>query len=115
MRDDDEANKTFSFVPSVIKEMWKSDKHLKTLYRTVQAHCQLRNKDFNTIAVHIAEFRAMIRLEARARRDIRRYQATEKKLLVKYKFEDWLKNRFYNEKGIKANLLPMIAKITWNL
>jgi hypothetical protein len=99
MRDDDEVNKTFSFIPSVIKEMWKSDKHLKTLYRTVQAYCQLRNKDFNTIAVHIAEFRAIIRLEARARRDIRRYQASEEKLLVKYTFEDWLKNRFYQEKG----------------
>src|SRR5690242_8279437 len=42
MRDEDTVNAVLGYVPSVIKELWKSDKNLKSLYKTVQRYCELR-------------------------------------------------------------------------
>ena len=90
-------NTTYGYVPSVIKDLWQTDKHLKSLYRTVQHYCEQESKDFNTIAIHIAEFRAIVRLGARIRRQIRKSKAALTSSKTEYTFDDWLNHRVFNE------------------
>jgi hypothetical protein len=87
-------------VPSVIKEMRERDKRIKSLFDLVKAYCILRKADFNHIAVHIAEYRAVNNL-------IRRFQRETIKLslamsTVRYTFEDWLQNKFWREKSLSG-------------
>ena len=70
MRDIDEENKAAGYVPTKIAELWEADKELKTLYNSVDRYCSLHAKDFNTIAIHIAEYRAVNKLIRKIRRDI---------------------------------------------
>jgi hypothetical protein len=99
MRDEDVVNNTSGYVPSVIKELWLSDRRLKSLYQVVQVYCQLRNRDFNTVAAHMAEYRAVIRLQSRMRRQMRKYKEPGAPVSKPYTFEDWLENRFYHMKN----------------
>ena len=62
MRDIDEEKNSMGYVTTKIGEIWKSDKSLKTCYKSIEQYCLLRSKDFNPIAVHIAEYRAMNKL-----------------------------------------------------
>jgi len=99
MHDDDKENKTFSYVPSAIQELWRRDKRLKSLYNVIHKYSATRNKDFNTIAIHIAEFRAINKLISRIRKDINsQRKAAENNKGIAYTFEDWLNNKFYNER-----------------
>jgi hypothetical protein len=79
MRDID--GDVYGYVPTKVIDEWKSDKRLKSLYNSVFYYCQNRSKEFNVIAVHIAEYRAIIKLIARLRRKINRkpvFQTEEK-------------------------------------
>ena len=62
MRDIDTEKNAYGYVPTKIGDIWKSDKRLKTCYNSINKYCQLRSKKINTIAVHIAEYRAMNKL-----------------------------------------------------
>ena len=72
MRDIDEEKNSMGYVTTKIGEIWKSDRSLKTCYKSVQQYCLLRSKDFNTVAVHIAEYRAMNKLVALKNNSIRK-------------------------------------------
>lgn len=101
MRDHETIKGTSGYVPSYVKGVWMADKSLKSLYNAVKHYCEMSSKDFNTIAIHIAEYRAINKLCAKIRMDIN----TEKKSVKKmnnsqhtaYTFEDWLDDKFYNE------------------
>ena len=67
MRDINTKEKIIGYVPSVVQEIWNADKRVKSLYNAIKLYCELRNKDFNTIAVHIAEYRAINKLISRIR------------------------------------------------
>lgn len=73
MRDYDIINNASGSVAGVIGEMWKSDKRLKSLYNTIKRYCLLREKDFNTIAVHVAEYRALSKLFHKIRLSVYRH------------------------------------------
>lgn len=62
MRDHDELKESSGYVPSKVSEIWKTDRRLKSLYNAVKAYSELRGKNFNTMAVHIAEYRTLTRL-----------------------------------------------------
>ncbi len=62
MRDHDEERKSSGYVPTKVGDLWRADKRIKSLYNAVKAYCDLRNKDFNTIAVHIAEYRSLTKM-----------------------------------------------------
>ncbi|HEY4322838.1 MAG TPA: abortive infection family protein [Mucilaginibacter sp.] len=62
MRDIDEEKNSSGYVTTKIGEIWKSDKNIKTCYNSIAEYCLLRSKNFNLIAVHIAECRAMNKL-----------------------------------------------------
>lgn len=68
---------THTCVPSKINELWKSNRHLKSLYRTIEEFVRLYERDFNMIAAHIAEYRAMILLYRKMKRIHRKYQPRE--------------------------------------
>jgi len=90
-------NNNYTFVTSVITQLWKTNKYLKKLYRTVQQYCEKENKDFNTIAIHVAEFRATVRLEAKIRRQIRISLSGRFAPETGYTFDDWLNHHFFGE------------------
>ncbi len=60
------------YVPTRIKQIWESDKAIKTLYKSTAIYCELTGKDFNTIAVHIAERRGIEKAAIKISWDIRR-------------------------------------------
>lgn len=53
---------TARYVSTAINEIWKSDKKLKSLFNAIKKYCEIRNKDFDVIAVHVAEYRALDKL-----------------------------------------------------
>jgi hypothetical protein len=88
MRDYDPETNSLGYAPSIIKDIWMADKRIKTLYLSVKKYCELRNKNFETIAIHIAEFRAVNKLISKMRREIRKWvsgeQATSQNSSLKY-------------------------------
>lgn len=60
------------YVPTRVVDVWKSDKKIKSLYRSIKVYCEITGKDFNTIAIHIAERRALEKVGAKIRKDIRK-------------------------------------------
>ncbi len=58
-----------SFAPTRIAEIWRSNKSLRSLYRSIQYYCKVRQKNFTTIAIHIAEYRSLYRLYNRVRKN----------------------------------------------
>jgi hypothetical protein len=70
MLDVDPLTRNSSYTPTIINDLWRADKYGKTLYNAVLNYCNLRSKDFNTVAVHIAEYRAVNRLIYRINRSI---------------------------------------------
>lgn len=70
MRHIDIKDKIHGYVPTFINELWKSDKRLKTLYRTIERYSLITSKNFNVIAIHIAEYRALNKLFLRIRRSL---------------------------------------------
>ncbi len=131
MRDNNVEKREVNYVPFLVKETWRSDKRLKSLYSAVKRYCEVRKKDFITIAVHMAEYRAVNRLILRIRRDIRlgNQHSGGASDVSHFTFNDWLEKRFYNYKDqsgivaandsekyeglVKAGFLPMeeLAKI----
>ncbi len=55
----------YGYVTTSINILWEEDKSLRSLYATIQEYSQIGNKDFNTIAIHIAEYRAVNKLASR--------------------------------------------------
>jgi hypothetical protein len=64
---------TSGYVPVRIAEIWRSDRRIKTLYDAINSYCTIRNKSFNAIAPHVAEYRAMIKVTAKIKKDIELY------------------------------------------
>jgi len=69
-------------VTTKIKDIWKADKRLRTLHSAVKQYCALQSKDFNQIAILIAEYRAMINLFKRIGRYKIRYHFSSKTQFV---------------------------------
>lgn len=68
MRDSDPDTNGSGYVPTKIGEIWHSSKSFRSLYRSVQEYCTLRQKNFTTIAIHIAEYRSLYQLYNRIRK-----------------------------------------------
>jgi len=62
MRDIDLEKNAQGYVTTKIGEIWTEDKRLKTLYNAIKKYCDLKSTDFNVIAIHIAEYRALHKL-----------------------------------------------------
>lgn len=69
MRDSDSDTKVSGYVPTTIGEIWHSNKSLRSLYKSVQSYCMFRQKNFTTIAIHIAEYRSLYKLYQRIRKE----------------------------------------------
>ena len=67
MREIDPVKNSMGYVPTKVIEIWRANKNLKSLYDAIREYCNLRSKDFNMIAVHIAEYRAMNKLIGKIR------------------------------------------------
>jgi len=70
MRDLEPDTNVSGYVPTKINEMWHGDKSLRSLYKTTQAYCAQRQKNFTTIAIHIAEYRGLNELYNRLRKQV---------------------------------------------
>jgi hypothetical protein len=57
-----QTEKTSGHVPTVIVEIWQSDHTLRSCYNAIKKYCAQTSTDFTTIAVHMAEYKAMLRL-----------------------------------------------------
>ncbi len=68
--DIDVKKKAQGHATSKINQIWTEDKRLKTLYNAIKRYCDLRDKDFNVIAVHIAEYRALNKLFFKIQRSV---------------------------------------------
>ncbi len=82
MQDIDEEKNSSGYTPAKLTEIWKSDKRIKSCYNAISIYCKLRYKDFNTVAIHIAEFRALRKLYTKIERE--RKVAKEGKKASKY-------------------------------
>ena len=63
-----------TYVPHKLRDIWMNDRGLKTCYSAIKEYCKFWSKDFNTIAIHIAEYKAMLqvfKILERARKRIR--------------------------------------------
>jgi hypothetical protein len=58
MRDIDPEKNAYGHVPSKIKEIWESDKRIKSMYDAATLYCKYSQKEFTQIALHFAEFQA---------------------------------------------------------
>jgi HJR/Mrr/RecB family endonuclease len=77
------------YVYSKIRLIWEVDKRLN-LYRAIKAYCQQTGKDFNTIAVHMAEYRGLEKVGVIIRANQRKNSQSKKptQAYVKSGFED---------------------------
>jgi hypothetical protein len=62
MRDDDPEKHIGSCVSTRVKETWTRDKRLNSQYEAIERYCQVRSKNLNMIAVHMAECLALDQL-----------------------------------------------------
>jgi hypothetical protein len=67
------------YVPTKIIQIWDQDRTLRNLYQATWYSCVLYEKDFNTIAVHIAEYRAINKLVSRLRKLVLKYNDNSRK------------------------------------
>jgi len=96
MRCMDLDDRGLTHVPTVIIELRNRDKRLRSLFDAVKAYCSWSGSNLLTIAVHIAEYRAIYRLINRFQRET---ILPSKKLKVPlYTLEDWLQSKFFREK-----------------
>ncbi len=51
-----------TYVPHKLRDIWMNDRGLKTCYSAIKEYCKFWSKDFNTIAIHIAEYKAMLQV-----------------------------------------------------
>ena len=51
-----------TYVPNKLRDIWTSDSTLKTCYNAIKEYCKFWSKDFNVIAIHIAEYKAMLQV-----------------------------------------------------
>ena len=72
MQDNDQN--TGGYVATKVVEVWVNDKRLRSGYNAIKAYCQLRSRNFNTIAVHLAEYRALNKLAAKIKRGGNKHQ-----------------------------------------
>jgi len=59
MRDIDLEKNSSGYVPTKVAEIWRADKRLDSDYEAIERYCKLRSRDFNTTAVHMAEYKAL--------------------------------------------------------
>lgn len=70
MRDSVPETNASAPVSTTLAEMWHKDRSFRSLYKTMQAFCLLRQRNFTIIAIHIAEYRALYVLYNRIRKQI---------------------------------------------
>lgn len=70
MRDIDVEKNAMGHVPTKVIDIWRSDKRIRSLYSSVKRYCEIREREFNSIAIHIAEYRAMNKLVSKIRRSL---------------------------------------------
>jgi hypothetical protein len=70
----DNYGNTAGYVSSTINNIWKSDKRLKSLFNATKKYCEIRSRDFNVIAVHVAEYRALNKLFFNIQKSMRIYK-----------------------------------------
>lgn len=70
MRDSIPESNASGFVSTTLTEMWLKDRSYRSLYKTIQGFCLIRDKNFTTIAIHLAEFRGLYVLYNKIRRQL---------------------------------------------
>lgn len=70
MRDSIPESNTSGFVTTTLTEMWRKDRSYRSLYKTIQGFCLIRDKNFTTIAIHMAEYRGLYVLYNKIRRQL---------------------------------------------
>jgi len=70
MQDIDTLNRVNSYVPTRVNEIWDADKRLQSLFDAINKYHAGKDVPFNTIAVHMAEYLAMLDLVNEIKRDI---------------------------------------------
>ena len=95
MRCQDLDREGLNFVTSVLQELWRRDKRVRSLFQLVEIFCQLQPANQKEIAIHVAEYRAIYQLIHRFRREI---MLSERAMSRKYTFEDWLGSKLWREK-----------------
>jgi energy-coupling factor transporter ATP-binding protein EcfA2 len=86
MKDFCPETKIFGCVPTIIADIWKADKRLKTLFDAIEIYCRERTKDVSVIATHLAEYRALNKLVNRVSMQLNRkvqHRKSEDKVLTK--------------------------------
>ncbi len=74
----DEIKKAGIRLPAAIIETWQSDKNIRSLYDAVLKYNNNRFKEFNSLAVHIAEYRSLDKLATILRRKIHKKEPTKR-------------------------------------
>ena len=59
MRDFDPEKNIGGYVNVVINDIWESDRSLTSHFQAIHEYCKLRAKDFNSVAIHFAEYDAL--------------------------------------------------------
>lgn len=105
MRDIDVEKKVNGYVSTKVIDIWKSDKRIKSLYDSVKRYCEIRGKEFNSIAIHIAEYRAMNKLVGKINRSIHKENLSKKTPeIVKTKGTKKTRAKIPKENKIRAEL-----------
>jgi hypothetical protein len=84
MQDIDLEKNAAGHVPTKIGDIWTEDNRIKTLYNAITSYCDLKSVDFNVIAVHIAEYRALHKLFFKIQRSIYKPQTKKKDTMGLY-------------------------------
>lgn len=99
-----------SYVMTKVVDIWRQDKRLRSLYNAVNKYCELRSKKFNTIAVHIAEYRAMNKLITKIQRSISKKNFSKQAKMQNERVKK-IRKRIPNENKLRAELQKEINSL----
>lgn len=101
-----------SYVPTKINEIWMANNQLPSLYYAIVEYCKINSKDLLVIAVHMAEYKAIIELIGKIQQSINEeLKPVQTTKLPKEKIEKKVRTRIPNQNKIKAELQKDIHSI----
>jgi hypothetical protein len=110
MRDIDE--KCVSYVPTKVNEIWMADKRLKSIYHAIVEYCTRKSKNLTVIALHMAEYEAVIELIGKIQKSINDDRLADKaKNSDKENLTKKNRTRIPNQAKIKAELQREINSV----
>jgi hypothetical protein len=105
MRDADEVKKIYSYVPSVVTDIFNSNKKIKTCFQAIVTYCEVRSKEIRIVAVHMAEYKAINRIFRNVNLSVKK--AVDKQTRVmKQKNFDLERRESHGKPYLKISLRP---------